>query len=88
MELVMHYMANLTFENGKPMANNFDKYRLIRNGEAPEISVHFVDSKEDPTGLGEPSLPPAGGAIANAIYKATGKRMYKQPFVQHTDILG
>lgn len=80
--------GNLTFENGKPMSNNFDKYRMIRNAEAPEISVHFVDSKEDPTGLGEPSLPPAGGAIANAIYKATGKRMYKQPFIQHTDILG
>jgi len=70
--------GNLTFEKGKPMANNFDSYRLIRNAEAPDISVHFVDSKEDPTGLG----------IANAIYKATGKRMYKQPFVQHTDILG
>ena len=75
-------------ENGKPMSNNFDSYRMIRNAEAPDISVHFVDSKEDPTGLGEPSLPPAGGAIANAIYKATGKRMYKQPFIQHTDILG
>ena len=80
--------GNLTFENGKPSIQNFDKYRMIRNGEAPEIDVHFVDSGFDPTGLGEPSLPPAGGAIANAIYKATGKRMYKQPFVQHTDILG
>ncbi len=80
--------GNFTFDGGKPMANNFDKYRLIRNAEAPKISVHFVDSKEDPTGLGEPSLPPAGGAIANAIYKATGKRMYKQPFIQHKDILG
>jgi isoquinoline 1-oxidoreductase beta subunit len=80
--------GNMTFDSGKPMVNNFDKYRLIRNTEAPEISVHFVDSKEDPTGLGEPSLPPAGGAIANAIYKATGKRMYKQPFIQHTDVLG
>lgn len=80
--------GDLTFENGKPMASNFDKYRLIRNAEAPDINVHFVDSKEDPTGLGEPSLPPAGGAIANAIYKATGKRMYKQPFIQHTEILG
>jgi len=80
--------GDLTFENGRPSASNFDKYRLIRNAEAPDIEVHFVDSKEDPTGLGEPSLPPAGGAIANAIYKATGKRMYKQPFVQHTDVLG
>jgi isoquinoline 1-oxidoreductase beta subunit len=80
--------GNLTFENGKPSIKNYDTYRMIRNAEAPEIDVHFVDSGFDPTGLGEPSLPPVGGAIANAIYKATGKRMYKQPFVQHTDILG
>ena len=80
--------GNLTFENGKPSVANFHNYRMIRNAEAPEIDVHFVDSGFGPTGLGEPSLPPAGGAIANAIYKATGKRMYKQPFVQHTDILG
>ena len=80
--------GDFTFEGGKPAVNNFDNYRLIRNIEAPEISVHFVDSKEDPTGLGEPALPPAGGAIANAIYKATGERMYKQPFVQNSNILG
>ena len=80
--------GNLTFDEGKPSIKNYDSYRMIRNAEAPEIDVHFVDSGFDPTGLGEPSLPPVGGAIANAIYKATGKRMYKQPFVQHTDILG
>ena len=72
--------GDLTFEKGAPSAKNFDKYRLIRMSEAPEIDVHFVESNEKPTGLGEPSLPPAGGAIANAIYKATGVRLYKQPF--------
>jgi isoquinoline 1-oxidoreductase beta subunit len=50
--------------------------------------VFFIQNNVDPTGLGEPSLPPAGGAIANAIYKATGKRFYKQPFVQEMDVLG
>jgi CO/xanthine dehydrogenase Mo-binding subunit len=34
----------------------------------------------DPTGLGEPPFPPIFGAMANALYKATGKRFYKQPF--------
>lgn len=80
--------GEMTFENGKPQANNFDTYRLIRMVEAPEqIEVHFVDSDVDPTGLGEPSLPPAGGALANALFAATGKRFYKQPFVkQMTDL--
>lgn len=80
--------GDLTFESGKPSATNFDKYRMIRNTEAPHVDVHFVPSNEDPTGLGEPTLPPAGGAIANAIYKATGKRLYKQPFIQQMEILG
>lgn len=72
--------ADMTFENGAPSAKNFDKYQLIRMNQAPEIDVHFVKSYESPTGLGEPSLPPAGGAVANAIFNATGVRLYKQPF--------
>lgn len=80
--------GDLRFENGKPSAQNFNAFRLIRMGEQPEIEVHFIKSEEDPTGLGEPSLPPAGGAIANAIFKATGKRLYKQPFVKELEVLG
>jgi isoquinoline 1-oxidoreductase beta subunit len=73
--------GNLTFENGKPNESNFDKYRLIRYNEVPEIEAYFVDNGISPTGLGEPALPPTGGAIANAIFAATGKRLYNQPFV-------
>ncbi|WP_271406834.1 xanthine dehydrogenase family protein molybdopterin-binding subunit [Tenacibaculum soleae] len=73
--------ADLTFENGKPSNKNFDTYRLIRMNETPKVEVHFVKNELSPTGLGEPGLPPAGGAVANAIYKALGKRFYKQPFI-------
>ncbi len=73
--------SGLTFDNGKPEQNNFNSYRLIRHKEAPpEIEVFFVDNGIDPTGLGEPSLPPISAALANAMYKATGKRWYNQPF--------
>ncbi len=71
----------LSFKNGVPQQNNFDKYRLIRHGEAPKaIEVHFVKNDIEPTGLGEPPFPPVFGALANALYKAKGKRYYHQPF--------
>jgi len=61
--------------------SNFDTYRLIRMKEIPEIEASFVDNGMDPTGLGEPALPPTGGAVANAIFKATGVRLKNQPFI-------
>jgi isoquinoline 1-oxidoreductase beta subunit len=73
--------GNLTFDNGTPNSDNYNKYRLIRMKEAPKVETYFVKNTLSPTGLGEPALPPAGAAIAIAIHKATGTRMYKQPFV-------
>ena len=73
--------STLTVKDGKPEQNNFNGYKLIRNPQAPkEIETFFVDNGIDPTGLGEPSLPPAPAAVANALAKATGKRLYQQPF--------
>jgi isoquinoline 1-oxidoreductase beta subunit len=73
--------GKLTFKDGAPEQNNFGEYRLIRMKEIPEIEAHFVDNGIDPTGLGEPALPPTGGAVANAIFKATGVRLKNQPFI-------
>jgi isoquinoline 1-oxidoreductase beta subunit len=57
---------------------------MIRHNEAPkEIEIHFVESAEDPTGMGEPAYPPVYAALANAMYKATGKRLYSQPFEEN-----
>ena len=78
----------LSFKDGKPDQKNFDNYRLIRHAEAPEvIETFFIDNGIDPTGLGEPSLPPIGAALANAIKGATGERVYHQPFAQKTRAL-
>ncbi len=73
--------GKLTFKDGAPAQNNFGAYRLIRMKEIPDIEAHFVDNGIDPTGLGEPALPPTGGAVANAIFKATGQRLKNQPFI-------
>lgn len=72
--------GQVTFKDGAAVQRNFNNYRLIRFKEVPEVEVHFIDNGIDPTGLGEPALPPTGGAVANAIFKATGKRLYNQPF--------
>lgn len=81
--------GSLTFNNGVPEKNNFDSYRMIRMSEAPkQIEVHFVQNDIDPTGLGEPPFPPVFGAVANALYDATGKRHYHQPFLGEQRVMG
>ena len=82
------FYGNLTFKDGAAEQVNFNDYRLIRYKEVPEIEVHFVNNGIDPTGLGEPALPPTGGAIANALFKATGKRLYNQPFIKQEALTG
>jgi isoquinoline 1-oxidoreductase subunit beta len=79
----------MTFKDGKPEKNNFHSYRMIRSSEAPKaIDVHFVQNDFDPTGMGEPAFPPVFGALANALYKATGKRFYDQPFISQLNSSG
>lgn len=80
--------GKLSFKNGEPEQKNFHNYRLIRMKEVPDVEVHFVDNGISPTGLGEPALPPTGGAVANAIFKATGKRLRNQPFIQQHEMKG
>ncbi len=81
--------GSLTFKDGKVEQQNFDRNRLIRQAEAPlAIEIFFTDNGIDPTGLGEPSLPPIMAALANALYKATGERTYDQPFINKTTLLG
>ncbi|MCF8247818.1 MAG: molybdopterin-dependent oxidoreductase [Saprospiraceae bacterium] len=81
--------GELTFKDGVPDRSNLDKYRIIRHSEAPKaIEVHFVKNDIDPTGLGEPLYPPVMAALANALYRATGKRLYDQPFMGERQMLG
>ena len=76
--------GKMSIEKGVPQSTNFDTYRMIRHHEAPKkIDVHFVKNDVDPTGMGEPAYPHVIAALANAIYKATGKRHYNQPFVDN-----
>ena len=76
------FYGALTHKDGVAEQRNFYNYRIIRMTEAPKkIEVHFVQNDIDPTGLGEPPFAPVFGAVANALYKSTGKRFYNQPFI-------
>lgn len=75
--------GDFSFKEGEPQDKNFNTYRLIRLNETPVVETHFIDSNFAPTGLGEPTLPPAGAAVANAIKAAKGIRLYKQPFIKN-----
>jgi isoquinoline 1-oxidoreductase subunit beta len=73
----------ITVANGRVVQSNYHQHTMIRLAQAPvEIDVHFVLSEFDPTGLGEPALPPALPAVANAIFAATGKRVRHLPLVK------
>jgi len=69
----------ITFANGAAQQGNFDDYGLLRISQAPEVEVHFIQSDNRPSGLGEPPFAPATPAIANAIFAATGQRIRELP---------
>ena len=71
--------GGLNLENGAIKESNFHDYPMLRMNESPEIEVIIIDSGTEPTGVGEPGLPPIAPAVANAVYKATGQRLRSLP---------
>jgi isoquinoline 1-oxidoreductase beta subunit len=71
--------GEITIERGRAKQGNFHDYPLLRIGEMPEVSVHIVQSREEPGGVGEPGVPPIAPAVANALFALTGKRIRRLP---------
>jgi len=63
---------------------NMEEYKIIGSKDIPQIEVHFIDdylarSSTDAGGIGEPAKIPTAAAVANAVYNATGVRIYQLP---------
>ena len=69
----------ITFKDGKPEQANFNTYPVLRMNQMPTIEVYIMPSEENPSGVGEPGVPPIAPAVANALFAATGKRIYELP---------
>ena len=76
--------STVTLRQGKVEQSNFNDYRVLRMNEMPKIEVYIVDSAEPPSGIGEPTVPPIGPAVSNAIFAATGKRVRTLPLSSAT----
>jgi isoquinoline 1-oxidoreductase beta subunit len=80
----MALYGEITIERGMVKQSNFYDYRIARMYEAPVIEVHIVPSTEKMGGAGEPGVPPLAPALANAVFAATGKRVYRLPFMNNS----
>lgn len=71
----------ITLQDGAVAQVNFPDYPLLRLAEAPKIEVHFLESEGPWGGLGEPGVPPAAPALANALFTVTGRRIRRLPII-------
>ncbi len=84
--LGMALKENLVIKEGHLITDNFHNYRIYRANELPRIHDFIIENPDPNTpsgakGIGEPALEIISPAIANAIYRATGKRMKKLPML-------
>jgi isoquinoline 1-oxidoreductase beta subunit len=69
----------LTIKDGAIKQSNFHEYRVMRMSDMPEIHTKIVATDNPPTGMGELGVPSVAPAIANAVFKLTGKRLRQLP---------
>lgn len=79
--------CEITYSDGMANQLNFDQHDGMRIWQAPRIAVRAVELGGDVHGIGEPPVPPAAPALANAIFSATGQRLREMPFSKLVDFV-
>ncbi|KIT16505.1 xanthine dehydrogenase family protein molybdopterin-binding subunit [Jannaschia aquimarina] len=72
--------SEITFADHVPEQRNFDTFLSLRQYEVPPVRVRALETTDLIRGAGEPGVPPAAPALANAIFAATGERLREMPF--------
>ncbi|MEY4760756.1 MAG: hypothetical protein RLZZ200_612 [Pseudomonadota bacterium] len=75
--------GRIELEKGRVVQQNFDGFRILRMPEAPPVHIYLLESSADPGGIGEPATALVAPALANAVYRATGKRLRSLPLSRH-----
>jgi isoquinoline 1-oxidoreductase beta subunit len=73
--------GQIDIQEGVVQQNNFTNYPLVSMAQSPVVETWIVPSNHAPEGVGEPAVPPLAPAVANAMYKLTGKRLRSLPLV-------
>ena len=71
--------GDIEIKQGQVQQSSFNDYQLLKMADTPKIEVHLLPSAEAPGGVGEPGVPPVAPAVANALFKLTGKRHHSLP---------
>ncbi len=77
LSLALHEGA--VIEDGQVRDQNLDAYTPLRMADVPELDIHFTESTEVPTGVGEPPMIAVAPAIGDAIFAASGIRVRDLP---------
>ena len=79
--------CEITYSDGMAEQTNYHAFEAMRMYQCPEIDVQVLENAELVRGIGEPPVPPAAPALANAIFAATGQRIREMPFWHHIDFV-
>ena len=69
----------ITIKGGAVEQTNFHQYQMPLIADTPKTEIFIVESKEEPTGIGEPGLPVVAASVCNAVYALTKKRVRRLP---------